>query len=474
MASLLLVPGVAGAKTTTLYVATTGVNAGNACQVRTSPCKTIGFAVGQAPSGATIKVAAGTYNEQVAITKPLTIDGAGATQTVIKPSTEPLADTDTDSTQPQFYIVDVKGTSAVTLENLGVSGAAATPTFDGDTYGCAQDPVGIYYHDASGTLTSDSVTGVDLPADLFGCQGGQGIYVATAHGSATPSNVTMSGLTVGTYDKNGITCDDPGTVCSISGSTIAGIGSTPAIAQNGIQIWASSATLTTNTITGNTYDGPTYAASGILIGNPYTLSVSKNQVTSNDSDIYLIQDQTPNWVYCGNTTDTCTNPAKAGTTFTFTKNTTSGATNTYGNPANSGYGDGLDLDSVTTPTTLLQNTANTDPANGISLYGAAGVSLQKNIAGSDGNGIYLGGGTVAASATGNSLFNNTISSAHSDGILADTASSGNVFQKNTVTSSGSFDARDNSTGSGTVHTANQWNDDKCTTSSPVGLCHTAL
>ena len=159
-------------------------------------------------------------------------------------------------------------------------------------------------------------------------------------------------------------------------------------------------------VSGNTYDGPDLSATGILIGNPYTLSLTKNTVTGNDSDIYVLQDQGPAWVYCGNPTDTCTNPAAAGTTFTFTKNTASSATNVDANPRQR-------VRRRTGPRQCHpahhapENTANSDPDNGISLYGSTGVPLQKNIADSDGNGIYLGSGTVAASATANSLLNNT-------------------------------------------------------------------
>ncbi len=470
MGTMLVLPGVASASSKVLYVAPYGVNLGNSCQSSSHPCSTISFAVSVAVPGATIKLQAGTYNEQVAITKPVTISGAGDTSSIIKPSTVPLADTDTDGTQPQYYVVDVKNTSGVTLQNVGVSGSAATPSLEGG--GCGQDFVGVYYHDATGTLKGDAVTGIDLPTDLFACQGGLGVYVATDSTSSIKSNVTLTNDVVNTYDKNGVTCDDPGTACTITGSTISGIGNTPLIAQNGIQIWAAAATLTNNTVTGNTYDGPTYAASGILIGNPYTLAVSKNKVTSNDSDIYVIQDQDPAWVFCGNTSTTCTNPAASGTTFTFSKNTASSATNTDSNPVGSGFGDGLDLDSLTQSTTVTQNTVNGDPSNGISLYGTLGSILVKNTLSGDGNGIYLGSGSASNFAAYNSLQTNTASGSSGDGIFADTSALGNLFQTNTAKTNTSFDVQDNSTGSGAQGTANDWTNNTCTTSSPAGLCLT--
>jgi hypothetical protein len=157
----------------------------------------------------------------------------------------------------------------------------------------------------------------------------------------------MSSDDVNNYDKNGITCDDPGTVCNVKNTTVTGIGSTPLVAQNGIQIWAASGSLSANVVTGNTYDGPTYSAAGILIGNPYTLAVKNNQVTHNDTNISLIQDQTPDYVFCGNTTTACTDPAAVGSTFQLTGNHASDATNVDGNPVGSEFGDGIDVDSVT-------------------------------------------------------------------------------------------------------------------------------
>jgi len=474
LAGVVLLPGVAGANPRVLYVGTAGTNGGNSCQNKTQPCRTISFALSVAPAGTTIKVEAGTYAEQVQITKPVTILGAGNSQTIIEPTTVPASDTDTDSGQPQFYVVDVKNTSGVSIQGVKVDGSAATASLGSDPYGCGQDYLGIYYHDASGTLKSVAVNGIELPTDLFGCQGGQGIYVATDSTSGTPSSVSMNSVAVSNYDKNGITCDDPRTVCSITNSQVTGIGSTPLIAQNGIQIWASAATLSGNTVIGNTYNGPDYAASGILIGNPYTLSVTNNKVSSNDSGIYLIQDQSPAWVYCGNTGSSCTNPAAPSTTFTVSKNTVSNGTNAYNNPIGSGYGDGIDLDSVGTSSVVGQNTASADPGSGISLYGTTGVTVSKNTLATDTNGIYLGSGTAASSVGPNSVIGNKITGSTENGILADTTATNNEFQSNKISGSGSFDAKDNSTGTGAQGTADGWTSNTCSTSAPAGLCYTSV
>jgi len=75
-ASLLAAGSVAASVPTTRYVATNG-NDANAC-TWAAPCATIGHAVDVAAPGSTISVAAGTYHEQVFVTKRLSLVGHGA------------------------------------------------------------------------------------------------------------------------------------------------------------------------------------------------------------------------------------------------------------------------------------------------------------------------------------------------------------------------------------------------------------
>ena len=476
MAGLVVLPNAAFASsaTPTLHVATSGTNVNNDCQSAINPCQTISFALTQAVSGATIKVQAGVYNEQVLITKAVTIVGAGANQTVIEPSTLPATDSDSDgTTQPIHYIVDANDTTGVNLKDLGINGSAASTYLDNDTFGCAQDPVGAYFHDASGSMTNDTVTDIEMPADLFGCQGGLGVYVTTDITSMSGSVLTMNSDNVNNYDKNGITCDDPGTVCTIKDTTVTGIGSTTQIAQNGIQIWAAAGTLRSDAITGNTYDGPDASATGALVINPTTLVVKNNQITHNDANVYLLQD--PAYIICGSPTIvTCTDAATVGTIFTITGNHVSDATNADAQLVGSGYGDGIDLDSVTEATTLSHNVVDDNTSNGIAFYGASDVAATRNTARNDGNGFYFGSGSVAGvTANANTVHNNSVSSSTNDGFLADVTSGGNTIAHNSSQLNGNLDAQDLSTGAGTAGTDNTWTADSCTTSDPSGLCHTA-
>jgi hypothetical protein len=76
-----IVTGTASASTgSTLHVATTGSDVGTCVS---SPCATINDALGQAASGATIKVAPGSYHQTVAITKPVHLVGSGSRRTTL-------------------------------------------------------------------------------------------------------------------------------------------------------------------------------------------------------------------------------------------------------------------------------------------------------------------------------------------------------------------------------------------------------
>jgi len=457
----------------TTYVATTGSNTSNSCTSAATPCQTISYALTKTPAGGTVSVAAGTYAEQVTITKNVSIIGAGAASTIIEPATLSLYDSDTDSAQAQYYVVDVEpGVTSATLQSLGVNGSAGSSFFTD----CSSDYVGVYYHDASGSLENVNVTGVELPEPLFGCQGGLGVYVATDGGSLTPSMVVMQNVDVSSYDKNGITCDDAGTVCTISNSVITGIGATPLIGQNGIQVFGASAQITGNTVTANNYTVPTggtiYSADGILVINAGNLSIVGNHVSANNDNIDVLEsagealngsvivpqwDPTPGpWMIDNNTV---TNAQLGSVAF------------------GDELGDGIEVDSVTSNVTVSGNTVTGNQEYGIALYGAKGVNVSLNALQENGYGVFVGGpgtqnyfnASVALNSTNNS-FSANLSQASQVGIYVVAGSASNNFLLNAATKNTTTDVVDGSTGSGTKGTGDSWLLTACSTSSPTGLC----
>ncbi|HXZ61298.1 MAG TPA: right-handed parallel beta-helix repeat-containing protein [Acidimicrobiales bacterium] len=451
----LSVPVPAGAAATggTLYVTSGGTDSGT-CRLHTHPCATIAYAISQANPNSTISVGAGTYTQQLVISQNLTIVGS-AGQTVIEPTTLSTADTDTDSTTPQYAIIDVTPGVNVTLKGLTVNGTNAESQFDS----CADNFIGVYFHDASGTMTKDTVTDIELPQADFGCQDGVGVYVASD--SSGTSAVSMDHVTVNAYDKNGITCDDTNTTCSVTHSMVTGIGPTPLIAQNGIQIWGdSSATISDDTVSANSYSNASNAdgnqATGLLLLDAGTLSVTNNKVSNSDINIYAGD------AYTGII------PTATPGTWTISQNKISGATDniTGGSP---GYGDGVQLDSTTNPVTVTQNTIKGSAENGISLLGVSNATVSANMTSiNDGDGIYVGGpGTsVTTGSSGNTVSGNTSRSNTRAGIMADTGTGTNTVSANTVARNVTYDLEDLGTG-------NTWSGNTCVPqfdSKGVGLC----
>lgn len=219
--------------------------------------------------GKVICVRAGVFPEQVTISAPGTVlRGAGASRTILEP-TAPLQFNTVDydsassignlsSTTPTAAIVLVANTTGALIEDVGVNGTAGTATFTS----CAQDYDGVDFQNSSGSLVSSSVTGVELPGNLFGCQPGLGIYAYdgyffTGQVPSPARQVTVRETTVTQYDKNGITCDDPGLTCTLASDLVTGLGPNASVAQNGIQIgFGALGQLLSDRVSANVYDGP--------------------------------------------------------------------------------------------------------------------------------------------------------------------------------------------------------------------------
>jgi hypothetical protein len=296
---------------------------------------------------------------------------------------------------------------------------------------------------AAGTLRSHVIPGShSLRLSPLAPRGSR--LFARPEGADPTSNVTITNVTVTAYDKNGITCDDMGTTCAIKDTTVTGIGPTTLIAQNGIQGYgASSMTLTSDIVTDNTYTGGYYAASGLLLIDSGTLSVATSTASSNDYNMYLLQDNAANTV--------------AGTW------SVSGSTAT-----NSTLADGIAVDSTSNSVTISGNRhVNGNANNGISLYGTTGVSLSDNGASSNAyDGIYVGGpGTLGNGSTLNMVSGNTTSSNSNDGILADTDATSNTMTGNHAATNIVYDYQDLGTNNWTSNTCSPHHD-----SSPGGIC----
>jgi hypothetical protein len=260
--------------------------------------------------GPRICVDGGSYPEQLTInTSNIQLIGLGtiSNPTVFNPSTVSSTFHDPDDGNPVVALVVVSGhgsVSGVVIKNVVIDGAPSSGTVS-STYACGVDYEGIFYLNASGTISRNTVKNIaETPAASYGgCQTGLAINVES-HGAS--SNVLISNNTVTTYQKNGITCDDAGTYCDITFNRIAFNETySPFIASNGIQIANAPSsvlpgaigTVSYNTIANNTCTevnacGPNgYLSSGILTyQSGHGTIVWYNTLISNDMGIALFND----------------------------------------------------------------------------------------------------------------------------------------------------------------------------------------
>ena len=260
-----------------------------------------------------IYVCPGTYPEQVQIIgKKITLKGVaagGSNAVIIAPPVGALVPNSTSTFGGDIEAMVLVQDTTATIEDVTVDGT-------NNLTSCGQDPIGIFYQNASGTITRDNVIRIQV-VNGFGCQGGLGIYVesgATTSGAnpsaAADATVTISYNNVQDYDKNGITANGTpsgntsNVNVAISHNTVMGAGQVSDNAQNGIQLWGANGSVTSNIIDGDWYTVGSYAACGALIIQSYAPTISSNTISNTNVGIYLDSvnpDDTDNATVSGNT-----------------------------------------------------------------------------------------------------------------------------------------------------------------------------
>ena len=392
------------------YVAPAGNDAGNNCTNKNLPCQHVQHAVDVAASGDAISLDKGTYIEQVTISKNLTLTGAGVDESVIKAPGFLGPDA-----QGKLNIVEINSAATVSANKLTVTGPGPG--------GCGSINSGIaIIGDATLNIDHAAVRDVrDNP--LSGCQNGSGIRAGSQGGGPADVGHLFADHNVVTgYQKSGIVIAGTGSTGQISDNTVQ---STPTdvIAANGIEILNGAvAGVEHNTVTGNECNlsgicGPDWVtqfqASGILLrGANAGTTVSHNNVFGNDMGIYANS---------GGEIDH--NDVSANRYF--------GLVLDLGYAGNLHHNKADGADSSCPPSTVS--------CDGILVY-TTGATYDHNSADKNGN----------------------------DGI--EVFSFGNIFDQNDMKGNISFDANDQSVGSGTAGTGNTWTENNCKSSSPTGLC----
>jgi hypothetical protein len=268
---------------------------------------TIGAAVAAArTSGSTtILVCPGTYPEQVVITKPITLKGVTFGNSNTATITAPSGVLQTNATS--IYTNTTGGTcvnqndsagciqaqilvqnTTATIEYLTINGLNTNLT------SCEDNPIGIFYQNASGTITHNNVLNSIQPSGYTGCQGGQGIYVESGTTSIQPnpstdaaSAVTISDNNVSSFQKNGIAAAATGTDAIIEDNVVVGQGPWTGAGQNSILLFAGATGRITSNIVGSDVWAPDVfgdtgdAAVGILVGYGSTNITINSNVVSN-------------------------------------------------------------------------------------------------------------------------------------------------------------------------------------------------
>lgn len=243
-------------------------------QCPTAAYASIQAAVNAASPGDYIRVCPGTYPEQVTINKSLllradngvTVIPSGVVSNATGPSGDAIA-----------AIIVAENAENVDFEGFIVDGSANRLTE------CSPRLIGILYDNASGAIRHNAVRNTQLESSLNGCQSGNAIEVESTSG--TQSKVGIGENSIDTYQKNGITANEPGSLVLMDGNAVTGIGPTTGAAQNGIQIgFGANGRIINNVVADNVYSPCVSVsncpanASGILIYQSDGVTIDHNTV----------------------------------------------------------------------------------------------------------------------------------------------------------------------------------------------------
>jgi hypothetical protein len=214
-----------------VYVSPTGNDANGGTAI--SPFATIGHALGVVASGGTVNVAAGTYNENVHITKPVTLLGANAGisgNSGSRGAESVISTSNAGSSQDLTVQVSSPG---VTVDGFTIQQTAPTTCASCAAFGVQVDP------NAAGATVTDNIISGMSSTQTAPTKSGNPIGVdVSGNATGTPDNVTVSDnliehiSTLGTQHISALgievgdsTVTHVGTGLVISGNRITGVSS---------------------------------------------------------------------------------------------------------------------------------------------------------------------------------------------------------------------------------------------------------
>ena len=259
-------------------------------------------AVNVASAGYTVNVAAGEYTEQVVIDKNLTLEGAGASSTIIKAPESPISFKFTENSslwEPVVFAfggtigtngggdINIFGTGTITVTISGF-------TIDGNDRVPTGRSAGILLRNADGIISNNTVKNMYID--------GKRTFGIAAYGD---SDVVISGNNVSGYAKVGIVANgdnstNPNPNAIITGNTVTGPGmdASVTLAPNGIQIGrGATGKIIGNTVSGNGWHDDDWSCSGILVAMSDDVEVTGNTVEENEIGIGSYGEINGTWIH---------------------------------------------------------------------------------------------------------------------------------------------------------------------------------
>jgi hypothetical protein len=233
---------------------------------------TIQTAISAVPSGATVEVCPGTYNEQLSISAPLTLKGiaSGTNQSVVLtvPPVFEQSGTTPVTGFPVYAQVLVQDAGPVNISGL---------TVDGNNSGCPSGGAvaGVVYLSAT-SPSSGKLTNSVIRNTANGC-GSQGAGIYTENGSGFASSITVQNNSIHSINGSGV----------IFGPNIGGTISSNTITQTsgalGFQQSGPTAKVSGNTISASQTGVSLNSATGVVVQGNTFVNMSGNAVSLQDS-----------------------------------------------------------------------------------------------------------------------------------------------------------------------------------------------
>ncbi len=272
---------------------------GWACTLATLTCTrsdSLAAAGNYAAVTVTVNVAG---NAPASVTNSATVSGGGETNTSNDTATDPT--TVVQSCTPTGFFRDginltakqIGGNVTGTLDAAGCDigiyyGSASTGGVDGATISNARY-FGVVNDGRSNlSVTNSTISNIgNNPFD--GTQHGVGILFTTQHVLGISSGTaggTISGNSLPSYQKGGITILGAKAAATITNNTVTGSGQVNYIAQNGIQIsFGATAQVTGNTVSGNWYTPAGTMSCGLLFLDAGGVKQHSNNLFANETNL---------------------------------------------------------------------------------------------------------------------------------------------------------------------------------------------